>query len=270
MDEWLVLTASALVGMGAAAHELVCALCGGAPCLRRRDRRLPGRGAPAGRRRHRLDGARASWPRRRPGRSTPVTRAEPGAGRHGLRLRVRDRRTGHVQRHPLPRRLRVHARARCRSSSTAGRVAGPGSGAAPTMPTGGPPRRATARRQSDGARDGFRLGRKRGGPAGRCAVVPRRALLLRPRGSPVPDRGLPRRVVRPRPGRQELDRVRLGAGGFRAARRLRRARAHRRADEGRRPDLPRLHVHDGGPGDQGGRIRGAAARPSCPEWSQAR
>ena len=142
LDEWLVLTASALVGMGAAAHEAVCGYAAERRAFGGVIGRYQGVAHPLAEDATRLDGARllvqkAAW-----AIDTNQARGR-GIGRAGFRLRVRDSRTGHV---PMPSTSTVGT-ASCSStmcSSTTGvRVAGPESGAVPTMRTGVPPRRGT-------------------------------------------------------------------------------------------------------------------------------
>ncbi len=137
--------------MATAAHEARLHLRRRAQGVRRGDRELPGRGPSAGRRRHRA--------RRRPsslaeGRLGPGhgSRARPGVGVHGLRLRVRRR----PSRPPTTPSTSTAATASCSSttcsSTTAGPAAGRGSGVTPKRGTGAPrppatdprPRRETA------------------------------------------------------------------------------------------------------------------------------
>ena len=148
IDEWLTLTAAALVGMAAAGPSDRPAstpssagrgACRSAPS-RASPTRWPTTPPPST--------APGSSPARRPGRPTrggPARRASWRRWRS--RSRPRPPATATYDAAALPRRLRLHARVTTCSSTTGGRGAGPGSGASRAPPTGAPPARRYASRE---------------------------------------------------------------------------------------------------------------------------
>ena len=232
IDDWLCLTAAALVGLGARRPRDRRRVREGAAGLRGADRLVPGDLAPARRLGHGRSTVPGCSPTRPPGRPTTTPTRAPELAALAFAFAARDGSGRLVPEPALPRRLRLHDGVRHPAALA------PGPGLERRLGRAGCRLPAGRRRPTREAMMDFRLGADAEALRAELRDFLDAALDRRARGAAVPLRGQPRRGLRPGPDRPRLVRAELVRGARRAGARPDLGHGHLGGDEqGRRPDL---------------------------------